>query len=94
MLSPRRERNVAYQSASAYLALGMTEIAWRWDIRGAGALLNRGLALDPHDPEAHILRGNWFKWQGKADSAVAEYRKSYAVDPLSTALRAPGAPRK
>jgi tetratricopeptide (TPR) repeat protein len=74
--------------ASAYLALGVTEIAWRWDIRGAGALLNRGLALDPHDPEAHILRGNWFKWQGKADSAVAEYRKSYAVDPLSSALRA------
>ena len=73
--------------ASAYLALGMTEIAWRWDIRGAGALLNRGLALDPGDPEAHILRGNWFKWQGNADSAVAEYRMSYAVDPLSSSLR-------
>jgi len=73
--------------ASAYVALGMTEIARRWNIRGAGVLIDRGVALDPQDPEAHIVRGNWFKWQGEPDSALAEYRKSYEADPLSISLR-------
>jgi DNA-binding SARP family transcriptional activator len=73
--------------ASAYFALGMVQSGWRWDIHGAGVLLNRGVALDPHDPEGHILRGNWFKWQLEADSALAEYRIASAVDPLDSSHR-------
>ena len=73
--------------ASAYIALSMIQSAWRWDIRGAGELINRGIALDPHDPEGHIGRGNWFKWQREPDSALAEYRLAYAVDPLNSSHR-------
>ena len=50
-------------------------------------MIGRGVSLDPQDPEAHILRGNWFKWQHNADSAVAEYRIAYALDPLSVSHR-------
>ena len=73
--------------ASAYLALGVIQSAWRWDIHGAGVLIDRGLALDPRDPEGHILRGNWFKWQAEAESALAEYRIAHAVDPLESSHR-------
>ena len=40
------------------------------------------LALEPSDPEAHAIRGTWFRWRGEMDSAVAEARKSVELDPL------------
>lgn len=69
-------------SASAYLALGSMEMFWRWDLPRAGRLIDRGLALEPSDPEAHAIRGTWFRWRGEMDSAVAEARKSVELDPL------------
>ena len=69
-------------SASAYLALGSMEMFWRWDLPRAGQLIDRGLALEPSDPEAHAIRGTWFRWRGEMDSAVAEARKSVELDPL------------
>jgi serine/threonine-protein kinase len=69
-------------SASAYLALGSMEMFWRWDLPRAGQLIDRGLALEPGDPEAHAIRGTWFRWRGEMDSAVAEARTSYKLDPL------------
>jgi DNA-binding SARP family transcriptional activator/tetratricopeptide (TPR) repeat protein len=70
-------------SASAYLALGMLEISWHWNVQRAGQLIDRGLALEPADPEAHALRSVWFRWQAKMDSAVAEARNSLELDPLN-----------
>ncbi len=70
-------------SASAYLALGSREMYWRWDLPRAGQLIDRGLALEPGDPEAHAIRGAWFRWRGEMDSAVAEARKSVELDPLN-----------
>ena len=70
-------------SASAYLALGVVEMFWRWNLPRSGQLIDRGLALDPGDPEAHAVRGTWFRWRGQLDSAVAEARKSHELDPLS-----------
>jgi len=70
-------------SASAYLALGMMEISWHWNVERAGELIDRGLALEPADPEAHALRSVWFRWQAEMDSAVAEARKSLELDPLN-----------
>jgi DNA-binding SARP family transcriptional activator len=69
-------------SASAYLALGAMEMFWRWDLPRARQLIDRGLALEPRDPEAHAVRGAWFRWHGEMDSAVAEARTSYLLDPL------------
>jgi DNA-binding SARP family transcriptional activator len=69
-------------SASAYLALGSMEMFWRWDLPRAGQLIDRGLALEPGDPEAHAIRGTWFRWRGEIDSAVVEARKSRELDPL------------
>lgn len=70
-------------SASAYLALGAMEMFWRWNLPRAGELIDRGIALEPADPEAHALRATWFRWRGEMDSAVAESRKSYELDPLN-----------
>ncbi|HET7470951.1 MAG TPA: BTAD domain-containing putative transcriptional regulator, partial [Gemmatimonadales bacterium] len=69
-------------SASAYLALGSMEMFWRWDLPRAGQLIDRGVALEPTDPEGHAIRGTWFRWRGEIDSAVVEARKSCDLDPL------------
>ncbi len=68
--------------ASAYVALGMVEIMWRWNLPQARALIDRALALDPNDPEVHMLRANWFRWSGEGDSSLAEARKTHELDPL------------
>jgi tetratricopeptide (TPR) repeat protein len=70
-------------SASAYLALGSMETFWRWNIPLAGRLIDKGLALEPADPEAHAVRGTWFRWQALMDSDVAEARKSHTLDPVN-----------
>ena len=69
-------------SASAYLALGSMEMFWRWNLPRAGELIDKGVSLEPGDPEAHAVRGTWFRWRGEMDSAVAEARKSSELDPL------------
>jgi DNA-binding SARP family transcriptional activator len=69
-------------SASAYLALGSMEMFWHWDLPRAGQLIDRGVALEPGDPEGHAIRGTWFRWRGEMDSAVAEARNSVELDPL------------
>jgi DNA-binding SARP family transcriptional activator len=70
-------------SASAYLALAMLEAYWHWDLPRARNLIDRGVALEPGDPEAHALKGVWFRWNGEMDSAVAEARTSYHLDPVN-----------
>jgi serine/threonine-protein kinase len=69
-------------SASAYLALGSMEMFWHWNLPRAGQLIDRGVALEPNDPEGHAIRGTWFRWRGEMDSAVAEAQKSVELDPL------------
>ncbi len=79
----RRAIALDSSSASAYLALGMMEVFWRWNLPRGGELIDRGLALEPADPEAHAVRGTWFRWRVEMDSAVAEARKSSELDPLN-----------
>jgi len=69
--------------ASAWLALGAREMFWRWNLPEARRLLDRGIALEPADPEAHAILGSWYRWQGEIDSAVAEARVSARLDPLN-----------
>jgi DNA-binding SARP family transcriptional activator/Flp pilus assembly protein TadD len=69
--------------ASGYTALGAIELGWRWNSHRARELIDRAVALDPGDPETHIVLGVWFRWQGEADSALAEARKAHELDPLS-----------
>jgi tetratricopeptide (TPR) repeat protein len=59
------------------------EMFWRWNLPRAGQLIDRGLALDPSDPEAHAVRGAWFRWRGELDSSLAEARTSHELDPLN-----------
>jgi DNA-binding SARP family transcriptional activator len=73
-------------SASAYLILGGVEMAWRWNLPLAGKLIDKGLALDPGDAEAHVVRALWFRWRGELDSALAEARRAHALDPLNAAF--------
>jgi tetratricopeptide (TPR) repeat protein len=61
---------------------------WRWNLPRAGQLIDKGLALDPGDPEAHAVRSTWFRWRGELDSAVAEARMSHELDPLSAFMSA------
>jgi tetratricopeptide (TPR) repeat protein len=69
--------------ASGYTALGAIELIWRWNSLRARELIDRAVALDPGDPENHIVLGVWFRWQGEADSALAEARKAHELDPLT-----------
>ena len=73
-------------SAPAYLILAGVEMAWRWNLRLAGALIDTALALDSTDAEAHIVRAHWFRWQGALDSALAEARTAHEMDPMNAAF--------
>jgi DNA-binding SARP family transcriptional activator/Tfp pilus assembly protein PilF len=73
-------------SASAYLLLGGVEMFWRWNLPLAGKLIDQGLALDPGDAEAHVVRAAWFRWREELDSALAEARTAHALDPLNAAF--------
>ena len=72
--------------ASAYLILGGVEMGWRWNLPLAGKLIDKAIALDPGDPEAHIVRALWFRWRGELDSALAEAGTAHAMDPLNPAF--------
>jgi DNA-binding SARP family transcriptional activator len=72
--------------ASAYLILGGVEMAWRWNLPLARRLIDKGLTLDPTDPEAHVVRAAWFRWRGELDSALAEARTAHDLDPLNAAF--------
>jgi len=75
-------------SASAWLILGGIEMSWRWNLPLAGRLIDHGVALDPGDAEAHIVRATWFRWKGELDSALAEARLAHQLDPLSAGTSA------
>ena len=79
----RRALAIDSAMASAWLALGAREMFWRWNLPEARRLIDRGLALEPADPEAHAILGTWYRWQGGVDSAVAEARVSARLDPLN-----------
>ena len=72
--------------ASAYLILGGVEMSWRWNLPLAGKLIDKALALDPGDAEAHVVRALWFRWRGELDSALAEARIAHRLDPLNAAF--------
>ena len=72
--------------ASAYLILGGVEMACRWNLPLARRLIDKGLALDPTDGEAHVVRAAWFRWRGELDSALAEARTAHELDPLNAAF--------
>lgn len=73
-------------TASAYLILGGVEMSCGWDLPLAGRLIDKGLALDPGDAEAHIVRALWFRWREELDSALAEARTAHALDPLNASF--------
>ena len=73
-------------TASAYLILGGVEMAWRWDLPAARKLIDEGIALDPSDAEAHIVRAAWYRWRGELDSALAEARTAHEMDPLNASF--------
>ena len=61
-------------------------MAWRWNLPLARQLIDKGLALDPTDAEAHVVRAAWFRWRGELDSALAEARTAHELDPLNAAF--------
>ncbi len=69
--------------APAYLILGGVEMFWRWNLPLAGKLIDKAIALDPGDAEAHIVRAAWFRWREELDSALAEVRIAHELDPLN-----------
>lgn len=74
--------------ASAWLILGGIEMSWRWNLPLAGKLIDHGVALDPGDAEAHVVRSTWFRWKGELDSALAEARLAHRLDPLNASMSA------
>jgi tetratricopeptide (TPR) repeat protein len=82
----RRALALDSTTASAYLILGGVEMAWHWNLPLARKLIDEGLALDPSDAEAHVVRAAWFRWRGELDSALAEARTAHEMDPLNASF--------
>ncbi len=51
------------------------------DLRRAGALVARALALDPNDPEAHSSNGRLLMGQKRFDEARSEFERALALNP-------------
>jgi tetratricopeptide (TPR) repeat protein len=61
-------------------------MSWRWNLPLARKLIDHGIALDPHDAEAHVVRATWFRWKGELDSAFAEAQLAHRMDPLNAGM--------
>jgi DNA-binding SARP family transcriptional activator/Flp pilus assembly protein TadD len=67
--------------SQSWTALGAIAL-WRRQLDTAGIDIARGIALAPDDPEAHAIRGNWFRWRSLPESALAEVRRVQQLDRL------------
>jgi DNA-binding SARP family transcriptional activator len=79
----RRALALDSTAANAWLVLASEDEYLHHDLARAGDGLTRARALDPFDPDVAGMRSVWFRFQGQMDSAVAEARLAYRLDPFS-----------
>jgi DNA-binding winged helix-turn-helix (wHTH) protein/TolB-like protein/TPR repeat protein len=67
----------------AHLSLAKVKFFYHWDAPGFERELQRALDLNPHDADAHGMRGTYLTAIGKFDEAVAARQRALELDPLS-----------
>ena len=72
-------------TASAYLVLAGVEMGGGGIFLAAGKLIDKAIALDPGDAEAHVVRALWFRWREELDSSLAD-SIAHRLDPLNAAF--------
>ena len=70
--------------AEAYAARGFLRTILGWDWPGAQADMAKAVALNPDDPRALANHALLLATLGRLPEAIAEMRKSIAIDPLAT----------
>jgi TolB-like protein/DNA-binding winged helix-turn-helix (wHTH) protein len=78
------ERAIALDptSASAYLALARTQIAYDWDWEAANICLTKAAALEPGNSDLFRIRAHLAAALGNLDEAIKLYKQAIALDPL------------
>ena len=84
------ERSLRFDStqAMAWALLGQTAIALEMDFQRAEPMVRRALALNPREPEAHLLLSAAAMVAGRMDESVEEARLGWEADTLSAASAA------
>jgi TolB-like protein/Tfp pilus assembly protein PilF/predicted Ser/Thr protein kinase len=67
----------------AHTALSVIRWFGEWDWQGAEAEINRALALNPNDADAHRLFSTYLLAQGRFEQALVEARRAEELDPFS-----------
>jgi tetratricopeptide (TPR) repeat protein len=78
------ERAIALDpsSASAYLALARTQIAYDWDWDAANTCLTKAAALEPGNSDLFRIRSQLSGALGNLDESIELYKQAIALDPL------------
>ena len=71
------------RSSDAHTVLALCALNYEWNWTQSEQELNRALALDPNNAEAHWVNSAHLSTLRRFDEAIAEGRRSEALDPLS-----------
>jgi serine/threonine-protein kinase len=74
-------------AASAYIALAIPLIYYRWDFAAGEAALRRAIAINP-DVASYGTYGDYLAFRGRLDEAEVQYRQALQLDPLSSPVHA------
>lgn len=70
-------------SAEAYAALASVNFWLEWNWKDTERNIKRSIELNPSDPHAHILYGNYLLTRGQVDAGIAEVKQALDLDPVS-----------
>ncbi len=73
--------------AVAHRVLAQIALIFDWDIGTAGTRLDRALALEPEDPENHLVQAAYSSVLGQHQEAITAIRRAVELDPDSMAVR-------
>jgi tetratricopeptide (TPR) repeat protein len=81
----RAALDAAVRAAPGYSPAWRTraEFRRRREVKGALRDVNRALKLDPHDPNAYLLRGLILKNMGRKKDARCDIERANALDPMT-----------
>lgn len=70
-------------SAEAYAALASVNFWLEWNWTDTERNIKRSIELNPSDPHAHILYGNYLLTRGQVEAGIAEVNQALKLDPVS-----------
>jgi tetratricopeptide (TPR) repeat protein len=83
IMAARKAITLDERSADAHTALAYSTLFYEWNWTRSEQELNRALALDPNNAEAHYVFGIFLLTLRRFDEAITELRRRETLDPLS-----------